>query len=283
MNSTLLFSVIIPTYHRNDLLANCLDCLAPGVQTLPAEQYELIVTDDGSQTTAQEMIYNRYPWVKWVAGSRNGPAANRNNGSKYAQGQWLAFVDDDCLPDPQWLEAYATAIADQPSCIVFAGRVYVDRPRVSLAEYSPIFESGGRLPSGNFTIQQQLFKSIGGFDERFATAMEDLDLMVRLTKRGYKFPFIKLASVCHPWRNSYLGKDGWKPNKGYRDSMLIYLSTHPEESTNFNSLLYIRRTLSRFIKDTLPGSIRYKGSGLAVALERHIFDLQMAAYLLIKN
>lgn len=283
MNSTPLFSVIIPTYHRNDLLAKCLDCLVAGAQTLPAEQYEVIVTDDGSETTAQEMIQKRYPWVKWVAGPRKGPAANRNCAAKYATGEWLAFLDDDCIPDPQWLEAYTTAITSEPSCLVFTGRVYVDRPRLSLAEYSPIFESEGRLPSGNFTIQKQLFISIDGFDERFSTAMEDLDLMVRLTKKGYKFPFIKLASVCHPWRTSHLIKDGWKPNRGYRDSMLIYLSTHPDESANFNCSLYIRRTLSRFLKETIPGAIRYRCSGLKVALAKHMFDLQMAMYLSVKK
>ncbi|MFM6077529.1 MAG: glycosyltransferase, partial [Dolichospermum sp.] len=51
----MLFSVIIPTYHRNDLLVKCLNCLTPGVQTLPADQYEVIVSDDGYQSTAQEM------------------------------------------------------------------------------------------------------------------------------------------------------------------------------------------------------------------------------------
>jgi glycosyltransferase involved in cell wall biosynthesis len=71
MTDTPIFSVIIPTYHRNDLLAKCLDCLAPGTQTLHTEQYEVIVTDDGSQTTAEEMIKQQYPWAKWVAGPRS--------------------------------------------------------------------------------------------------------------------------------------------------------------------------------------------------------------------
>ncbi|MFM6609030.1 MAG: glycosyltransferase family 2 protein, partial [Dolichospermum sp.] len=67
MTHTPLFSVIIPTYHRNDLLAKCLDWLTHGVQTLPADKYEVIVSDDGYQSTAQEMIEQNYPWVKWVA------------------------------------------------------------------------------------------------------------------------------------------------------------------------------------------------------------------------
>ena len=90
-------SVIIPTCHRNASLAKCLDCLAPGTQTLPPEQYEVIVTDDGSRSTAQQMVQENYPWVLWIAGPCRGPAANRNNGAEAAQGQWLAFTDDDCL------------------------------------------------------------------------------------------------------------------------------------------------------------------------------------------
>lgn len=279
MNLNHLFSVIIPTYHRNDLLAKCLDCLAPNVQTLPVEQYEVIVTDDGSQTTAEEMIRDRYPWAKWVAGSRQGPAANRNNGARYAKGEWLVFTDDDCLPDPQWLEAYAKAVLTEPSCLVFEGRTYVDRPRRTLAEISPANESGGYLWSCNFAIQRQLFESISGFDERFPyAAMEDVDLSRRLTKTGYTFSFIKTASVCHPWKH----KGGWKKLKHYQESILIYLSIHPEESVKINSQYYLGYTFRSFVKFTLPGLFQFKGSGIKEALLEHFKCLQMALILGIK-
>jgi len=279
MNSIPLFSVIIPTYHRNDLLAKCLDCLAPGVQTLPPEQYEVIITDDGSQTTAEEMIRDRYPWVKWVAGPRQGPAANRNNGARYAKGEWLVFTDDDCLPDPQWLEAYGKAVVTEPSCRVFEGRTYVDRPRRTLAEISPANESGGYLWSCNFAIQQQLFESISGFDERFPyAAMEDMDLRQRLTKAGYQFSFIKTASVCHPWKP----KGGWQKLKQYHESILIYLSIHPEESVQINSQYYLLSNLRIFVKVTLPGLLQFRGSGIKEALLEHLKFLQMALVLLIK-
>jgi GT2 family glycosyltransferase len=279
MNLNHLFSVIIPTYHRNHLLAKCLDCLAPNVQTLPVEQYEVIVSDDGSQTTAQEMICDRYPWAKWVAGSRQGPAANRNNGARYAKGEWLVFTDDDCLPDPQWLEAYAKAVVTEPSCLVFEGRTYVDRPRRTLAEISPANESGGYLWSCNFAIQRQLFESISGFDERFPyAAMEDVDLRRRLTKAGYKFSFIKTASVCHPWRY----KGGWKKLKQHQESTLIYLSIHPEESVQINSRYYLWYTLRSFVKVTLPGILQFRGSGLQEALVEHLNFLQIAFILWFK-
>jgi GT2 family glycosyltransferase len=277
--SQIKFSVIIPTYHRNDLLSKCLDCLAPAVQTLPADQYEVIVTDDGSQTTAEEMIKQQYPWVKWVAGPRKGPAANRNNGAKYAQGEWLAFTDDDCLPDSRWLEAYAEAIIKEVSYSVFEGRVYVDRPRQTLAEKCPANEWGGYLWSCNFAIKQQLFESLTGFDERFPyAAMEDVDLRLRLTKAGYKFLFIKTASLCHPWRNS----KGWKEFKQHQISTFIYLSIHPEESEEINSLYYLILLLTGFIKTTLPGIVKFGGRGVGVAFLEHIAFLQMSIMLLIK-
>ena len=272
----MLVSVIIPTYHRNDLLAKCLDCVARGVQTLPAEQYEVIVSDDGYESTAEEMIRQNFPWARWVAGSRKGPAANRNNGVKYAQGEWLVFTDDDCLPDPQWLAAYTKAIANNKHYLVFEGRTYVDRPRKSLAETSPINESGGYLWSCNFSIQRHLFESLRGFDERFPyAAMEDVDLRLRLKKFGYKFQFTKAASVCHPWRD----KGGWKKLKQHQQSTLIYLSIHPDESSNINSGSYLRMALYGILKSTIPEIFKLNTDGASEAFLDHLFCLQMAVIL----
>jgi GT2 family glycosyltransferase len=280
MNQKPLFSVIVPTYHRNDLLAKCLDCLAPGVQTLPAEQYEVIVTDDGSQTIAEEIIKQYYPWVKWVAGPHKGPAANRNNGARYANGEWLAFTDDDCLPDPQWLAAYTEAIIKESSYLVFEGRVYVDRPKQTLAEKSPANESGGYLWSCNFAIKKELFNYLNGFDERFPyAAMEDVDMKLRLTKAGYKILFIKTASLCHPWRNT----NGWKEFKHHQKSTFIYLSIHPDESQRINSVYYLRFLLRSFVKSTLPGIIKFSGRGIWSACLEHIAFLQMVILLLRKQ
>lgn len=279
MNASPLFSVIVPTYQRNDLLAKCLECLAPGIQTLPAEQYEVIVTDDGSKTTAQKMISEDYPWVKWVAGPRKGPAANRNNGAKYAQGEWLAFTDDDCLPDPQWIEAYVKAIVAEPFCSIFEGRTYAPRPKQTFAETSPVNELGGCLWSCNIAIQKQLFESLTGFDERFPyAAMEDVDLKLRLGKIGHKFSFVKAASVCHPWRP----KGGWKQLKQHHESTFIYLSLHPEESLNINIKYYVRSGLKILIKDTIPNLYRYKLKGIKEAFLEHI-SWGWMVFLLIRN
>ena len=192
------FSVVIPTYHRNDLLAKCLECLNPDVQTLPAEQYEVIVSDDGYESTAEEMIRQSYSWVKWVAGPRKGPAANRNNGAKYAQGEWLVFTDDDCLPDPQWLTAYWQG--SKGTAIALEGAIYpLGNLNQDLAE-CPVNLTGGCFWSANIAVKSKLFEEIGGFDPNYLMAAhEDQDLKIRIDKFT-KIDFIPEAKVHHPVR-----------------------------------------------------------------------------------
>jgi glycosyltransferase involved in cell wall biosynthesis len=96
-------SVIIPTCDRTESLARCLEQLRGGA--------EVIVSDDGQTTATRELISARFPNVKWYQGPRRGPAANRNHGVRHAVGEWLAFVDEDCIPDETWLEEIARAIS----------------------------------------------------------------------------------------------------------------------------------------------------------------------------
>src|SRR5260370_5877800 len=118
------FSVIVPTCHRNDDLGRCLEALkigqrptggpaADGADSIIGKerfQYEVIVTDDGTLTTAEALIREGFPWAKWFEGPHRGPAANRNYGASQAKGDWLLFIDDDCIPGTGWLEAYALTV-----------------------------------------------------------------------------------------------------------------------------------------------------------------------------
>jgi GT2 family glycosyltransferase len=225
-------SVIIPTCHRNDLLAKCLDCLAPDAQTLSPEQYEVIVTDDGSKSTAEQMVREQYPWAKWVAGPCKGPAANRNTGAKYAQGEWLVFTDDDCLPTASWLASYAASITDANS--VYEGKTICVEGVTSPLYQSPINLTGGCLWSCNFMIRSSLFRELDGFDTEFAMpAMEDIDLHERLCQRGQSGLFVDAAIVDHPPRRATSGvKSGkmyeakvqyWNKRGQYNHSFLAYI------------------------------------------------------------
>lgn len=192
-------SIVIPTFNRNDLLSQCLDALAFGEQKIDGN-CEVIVTDDSPSEIARSLIEENYPWVKWVAGSRRGPAANRNNGVKHATGDWIIFLDDDCLPQSGWLKSYVDIIESPNNTeIVLEGYTDADRPKERFDEESPINKDGNKLWSCNFAIKKNLFLTIS-FDETFPyAAMEDIDFYQRVLAVA-PIKFVAGAKVIHPWR-----------------------------------------------------------------------------------
>ncbi len=279
MREATFLSVIIPTYHRNDLLALCLDKLAPTVQSLSSNSYEIIVTDDGVNETAQAMLNELYPWAKWVAGPQKGPAANRNNGAKHAQGNWLVFLDDDCLPDVDCLNEYKKQIEADNEIKAIEGRIYVTEPRTRLDQVSPINEIGGYFWSCNIAIEQILFYKIGKFDERFPyAAMEDVDLRIKIYNSGKKNIFLRSASVEHPWRKH----GGWNKFMQSEKSILIYLTIHPQEKKVINSYFFLKKVVRSFLYYTVPFCFEFRFKGAAIPFLEHFAELRLMVLLLVK-
>ncbi len=102
----MLFSVIIPTCNRVEQLNKCLALLKPDIQLINSEIYEVIVSDDSKDDSTMMLIQQKFERVKYINGPKRGPAANRNNGAKHAKGEWLIFIDDDCIPEPGLLKAF---------------------------------------------------------------------------------------------------------------------------------------------------------------------------------
>lgn len=213
-----MLSVIVPTCHRNDLLARCLDRLAPGAQSLPASEYEVVVTDDGSKSSAEELVRSRYPWAHWAAGPRRGPGANRNAGARRGTGEWLVFTDDDCLPSPGWLEGFARSV--RLGVPIYEGRTTCEAGVASPLEHAPVNETGGWLWSCNMMVRCDVYQSLGGFDEEFPHPhMEDVDFRERAVGAGHEFVFVPEAVVDHPPR---LMKTGAAIAKTHESEYLFY-------------------------------------------------------------
>lgn len=253
-------SVIIPTCHRNDLLSICLEHLEPGRQTLEPSDYEVIVTDDGSCSSAEGMIRNRFGWAKWVPGPRRGPAANRNHGARRARGGWLAFTDDDCVPDSSWLSAFEAFSRRMPEVRVMEGRTYVDRPQAHYLEAAPINLSGGKLWSCNFAIRTGLFLGMNGFDEDFPfAAMEDMDLQFRLASRSEVISFVPEAAVMHPWR---CRADWERHARQHLYSRLVFGEKHPEFLENYPWFRVLLRQVLATTRQLVPAALKWGRNGM---------------------
>ena len=195
----MLFTVIIPTYNRNDLLKKCLDALAFNIEKIN-QAFEIIITDDSTESIAKELVA-AYSWATWIEGPKRGPAANRNCGAKNAKGKWLIFTDDDCLPSSNWLEVFVDAFTDN-EFIIYEGLTKADREQLRFDEEAPINLTGGKLWSCNFAISSKLFGMINGFNETFPyAAMEDVDFYVRVIQKA-RLCFLSQAYIVHPWRKA---------------------------------------------------------------------------------
>jgi GT2 family glycosyltransferase len=185
------FSVVIPTCNRPALLGQCLRGLA-------GEDAEIIVSDDSSDQATHVLLAREFPGVRWFAGPRRGPAANRNNGARAAAGEWLVFIDDDCEPQPGWLAAFAGVASGAD---VLEGRTLAPGARDSFFEEHVENERGGVLWSCNLAVRRQVFQQLGGFDDDFREAGgEDMEFAWRVAREGLRVCFVSGAVVHHPPR-----------------------------------------------------------------------------------
>jgi glycosyltransferase involved in cell wall biosynthesis len=94
---------------------------------LASDRFEVVVVDDCSTTTdivaLVEDLATKVPFRLRAARTpvNDGPAAARNIGWKIASAPFVAFLDDDCIPDPKWLEAGLEALTSQPRVGVIQG------------------------------------------------------------------------------------------------------------------------------------------------------------------
>lgn len=259
-----LFSVVIPTCHRNDLLALCLEKLSPNVQNI--NDYEVIVTDDGTNSTAERLVKEQFPWATWVQGPRMGPAANRNNGASKSRGEWLVFIDDDCIPEVDLLQHYQKAILNHKAIWIFEGRTICKQGITSPLYQAPVNTTGGYLWSCNMAIKNSYFHHIHGFETHFPYPnMEDVHFKDKIVADGKTILFVPEATVDHPPRRMPIPKkqalmhESWymywaeKGRKNIRYHLLVEIikfrvgaiKSRPLSKDSFTAFLWMFEELMR--------------------------------------
>jgi glycosyltransferase involved in cell wall biosynthesis len=204
---TATFSIIVPTYNRPGALASCLDALA-GLD-YPHECFEAIVVDDGSTCDLSNVFeqYHLLMRMNWVKTANSGPAAARNAGASAAAHDFLAFTDDDCTPQPDWLQQLAVPLKTDGNVLV-GGRCRNAKPdslcatasQTILDVVNSVFnhdhEHAVFFPSDNMAVSRIRFLEIGGFNTSFRWS-EDRDLCDRWSAQGRRLVFSPHAIVDH--------------------------------------------------------------------------------------
>ncbi len=189
------FTVVIPACARPGQLARCL-------RSLPSDAV-VIVSDDSRDDAVKQMLARDFPNVRWLRGPRRGPAANRNHGATAASGEWIAFMDDDCEPQPGWLAALVVA---STGADVIEGRTVAPGATDSPFEEHVENPSGDLFWSCNLAVRRDAFTQLGGFDEDFTEAGgEDMEFGWRIRHSKLRARFAPAALVHHPPR-----RIGWR-------------------------------------------------------------------------
>lgn len=224
-------SVIVCSRNGSATLEACLEAL--GKQTHP--NHEVLVIDDGS-TDAVPEIARRFPFVRYVRQEHAGLSAARNYGMHEATGTLLAYTDDDCIPDEDWLTYVCHAFED-PQCVAAGGPNLPPPPRnltescVAVAPGAPSHvllndEEAEHLPGCNLVIRKVALQAVGGFREEYRSAGDDVDVCWRLQAHGGKLRFVPAALVWHHRRFTISAYLRQQLGYGRAEAMLVQRYPH---------------------------------------------------------
>lgn len=224
-----LISVVIPTYNRPKPLRACLASLT--ALHAPEGGFEVVVVDDGSAEPIKPVIdamADRLP-VRLIRQANAGPAAARNTGVEAAAGRYIAFTDDDCAPDPDWLRVLADRLEQQPDALI-GGKIVNALPHNLCATASQhligylygYFNDGPAarfLTSNNMAVARRAFLDAGGFDTNLRrAAAEDRELSDRWVHQRRPCVYAADAVIHHAhhmslrqyWRQHFsYGRGAW--------------------------------------------------------------------------
>ncbi|MCW2518821.1 MAG: transferase, partial [Mycobacterium sp.] len=180
-------SIVIPTIGRESL-PRLLAALDEEREVKPAE---IIVVDDRADPSGDLMLNSRFPLVVLRSGGR-GPAAARNVGWRAATSRWVGFLDDDVLPQPDWLSWLADDLNAAEAARAVGSQGVLEVPAAAGSRATDDERRTHRLATARWITADMAYRrdalvTVGGFDERFPRAYrEDSDLALRMVSGGHR-------------------------------------------------------------------------------------------------
>lgn len=249
-------SVIVVSYNTRELLARCLQSLAPAS---PQVAPEIIVVDNASRDGSAEMLVRESPRVTFIANTTNlGFARAVNQGIRASRGAFLALVNSDAEASAGSLDALVAFLKNRPavgavgpqillpdgrrsnSCFRFPNliRPYLnfevlrgvcgDYFSLAYPAASPVLVNGGAvdwLSGACLMLRRKALDQVGLLDERFFMYFEDTDLCRRLRRGGWVVWYLPAVRVVHQVGQSS-GRDRERLRLELRRSCLHYFRTH---------------------------------------------------------
>jgi GT2 family glycosyltransferase len=203
-------SVVVASLGRPRELDRCLTAL----RRLTYRPFEVVAVacEPGRSAAAPHAAV---PWVRFIPNRGTGLGAARNDGIAAAAGEIVAFLDDDAVPEPTWLDHLVDALAVTGASaatgavrgrngISFQWRGRAIR-RDAFVETMPDAGCPPRVPASgtpmlegtNMAVRRDVLLSLGGFDPAFRFYLDDADLALRLSDAGHRTAIVPLAEVHH--------------------------------------------------------------------------------------
>jgi GT2 family glycosyltransferase len=246
LNELPAVSVLVLNWNGAPHLPRCLEALQ--VQTW--RDFEVLVLDNASTDGSVDEVERRWPGFHLVRFEHNlGFAAANNRGARLARGRWLAFLNNDAFPQPDWLERLIEAAQTRPEFTFFASRlVYAgDTERMQAAgdvlnisgfawsrDNGFPLEAAHLAPEEVFSAcaaaamyQRQAFLEVGGFNEDFVSHLEDVDLGFRLRMVGRRCLYVPSAVVSHVGSASYGAESERTVYQVQRNVVWLYVANMP--------------------------------------------------------
>jgi cellulose synthase/poly-beta-1,6-N-acetylglucosamine synthase-like glycosyltransferase len=208
-------SVIVAIYNAEGTLRDCVESLLR--LDYPRGHLELLCVDNASTDATPAILaeYGDRLNVLWEA--TRGPAAARNRGLRHARGEIVAFVDADCVADPDWLRPLLAPLRD-PTVGAVGGRILSRRPCNSIEAFGEHVHDHDRainefappyVITMNWASRRQVLQAVGLFDEDLVRC-SDVDLSYRLVQAGYRLVYEPDAVIYHrnertPWGLAHEG------------------------------------------------------------------------------